>query len=185
MPAIYIDLASHWLPYGLYRNMYLAGTFLSDYKDPFAHSCRGIPTHNNMVWGLKSQWRHWTVKVVCISFLCFSSFVHETLRLVSDVGEFLWSGEQSFEHDVQCFPGGHWYEYQACMLFRVRVHRSASQSIPNWLVIDHHVDYTETCTLLRPSCWVGGRPAGGEDPVAHSWKGVMTHNIFSDNGLGV
>ena len=29
------------------------------------------------------------------------------LRLVSVVGEFLWSGERPVDKDVQCFPGGH------------------------------------------------------------------------------
>ena len=31
------------------------------------------------------------------------------LRLVSVVGEFLWSGEQFVDDDVQCFRGGHLY----------------------------------------------------------------------------
>ena len=62
------------------------------------------------------------MKLVCMSFSCFSSFVHETktvclsrvslalfmrLRLLSVVGEFLWSGERPVDDDVQCFPGGH------------------------------------------------------------------------------
>ena len=35
--------------------------------------------------------------------------------------------------------------------------------------------------LAGPSCWVGGRPAGGKDPVAHSCRGATTHNnLFSD-----
>ena len=46
------------------------------------------------------------------------------------------------------------------MLFRVCVHRNVSQFILIWLVIDSHVDYTETCTLLGPSCRVGGCPVG-------------------------
>ena len=29
------------------------------------------------------------------------------LRLVSVVGEFLWSGERPVDDDVQCIPGGH------------------------------------------------------------------------------
>ena len=29
------------------------------------------------------------------------------IRLVSVVGEFLWSGERPVDDDVQCFPGGH------------------------------------------------------------------------------
>ena len=29
------------------------------------------------------------------------------IRLVSVVGEFLWSGEWPVDDDVQCFPGGH------------------------------------------------------------------------------
>ena len=28
------------------------------------------------------------------------------IRLVSVVGEFLWSGERPVDDDVQCFPGG-------------------------------------------------------------------------------
>ena len=31
------------------------------------------------------------------------------LRLVSVVGEFLWSGEWPVDDDVQCFPGDHCY----------------------------------------------------------------------------
>ena len=29
------------------------------------------------------------------------------IRLVSVVGEFLWSGERSVDDDAQCFPVGH------------------------------------------------------------------------------
>ena len=79
------------------------------------------------------------------------------IRLVSVVGEFLWSGERPVDDDVQCFPGGH--SYPPGVLFRVRGHRNNACS---------RVDYTETCTSLGPTCRVGGRPAGGKDPVAHS-----------------
>ena len=45
------------------------------------------------------------------------------LRLVSVVGEFLWSGERPVDDDVQFFPGG--YCYPPGVLFRVRGHRNA------------------------------------------------------------
>ena len=58
------------------------------------------------------------------------------------------------------------------MLLRVHVHCNASQSIPSWLVTDHRVDYTETCsTPLGPSCQVGGHPAGDKDPHCPFMKG--------------
>ena len=44
------------------------------------------------------------------------------LRLVSVVGEFLWSGERPVDDDVQCFPGGHLYP--PGVPFRVRGHRN-------------------------------------------------------------
>ena len=58
------------------------------------------------------------MKLVYGSLSCFSSFVHET-KLVSVVGEFLWSGERPVDDDVQCFPGG-----PPGVLFRVRGHRN-------------------------------------------------------------
>ena len=42
---------------------------------------------------------------VCLSRVSLALFMR--LRLVSVVGEFLWSGEQPVDDDVQCFPGGH------------------------------------------------------------------------------
>ena len=44
------------------------------------------------------------------------------IRLVSVVGEFLWSGERPVDDDVQCFPGGH--SYPPGVLFRVLGHRN-------------------------------------------------------------
>ena len=46
------------------------------------------------------------MKLVCVSFSCYSGLFMR-LRLVSVVGEFLWSGERPVDDDVQCFPGGH------------------------------------------------------------------------------
>ena len=40
-----------------------------------------------------------------LSRVCLDLFMR--LRLVSVVGEFLWSGERPVDDDVQCFPGGH------------------------------------------------------------------------------
>ena len=44
------------------------------------------------------------MKLVCLSFSCFSSFIYETTL---DVREFLWSGKRFVDDDVQCFPGSH------------------------------------------------------------------------------
>ena len=67
----------------------LDGTFMqikksSEFGDSYycySHR-RGLVVSDNgchsMVWGFKPQWRHWIMKLVCISFSCFSSFVHET-----------------------------------------------------------------------------------------------------------
>ena len=74
------------------------------------------------------------------------------LRLVSVLGEFLWSGERPVDDDVQCL-----------------------QSISTWLVIDRRVDYTETCTLLGPTCWVGERPVGAKDPSPIHEGAFKTH----------
>ena len=42
---------------------------------------------------------------VCLSRVSLALFMR--LRLVSVVGEFLWSGERPVDDDVQYFPGGH------------------------------------------------------------------------------
>ena len=57
------------------------------------------------------------MKLVCMSFSCFSSFVHETKTRFSR-----W-GVSVVDDDVQCFPGGHLYP--PGVLFRVRGHRNA------------------------------------------------------------
>ena len=83
MPAIYIDLASHWSLCGLHRNMNPAGTYLPGWRAPswgqrprcpFMKGHHDTHTHN----GFKPQWRHWIMKLVCFSFSSFSSFVHGT-----------------------------------------------------------------------------------------------------------
>ena len=43
----------------------------------------------------------------CLWFSLVSLALFMRLRLVSVVGEFLWSGEWPVDDDVQCFPGGH------------------------------------------------------------------------------
>ena len=96
------------------------------------------------------------------------------LRLVSVVGEFLWSGEQPVDTQKHVprwdLPAG-LAGAQLGVKTPLPIHEgasrhicNASQSISIWLVIDRRVDYTETCTLLGPSCRVGGHPAGGKDP---------------------
>ena len=42
---------------------------------------------------------------VCLSRVSLALFMR--LRLVSVVGESLWSGERPVDDDVQCFPGDH------------------------------------------------------------------------------
>ena len=44
---------------------------------------------------------------VSISHVSVELFMR--LRIVSVVGEFLWSGKWFADHNVQCFPGGHCY----------------------------------------------------------------------------
>ena len=70
-------------------------------------------------------------------FLCHVSLAFfMRLRLVSVVGEFLWSGEWFLDHDLQCFPGGHWYP--PGMLFRVCIHHNAiSILIAVWTTQKH------------------------------------------------
>ena len=45
------------------------------------------------------------IRSVSISHVSVELYMR--LRLVSVVGEFLWSCERLVHHDVQCFPGGH------------------------------------------------------------------------------
>ena len=46
------------------------------------------------------------MKLVCVSFSCFSSFVHETKTRFSRWGvSVVW--RTAVNDDVQCFPGGH------------------------------------------------------------------------------
>ena len=53
------------------------------------------PSDNIELWDLS----------VCLSRVSLALVMR--LRLVSVVGEFLWSGERPVDDDVQCFPGGH------------------------------------------------------------------------------
>ena len=43
----------------------------------------------------------------CLWFSRVSVALFMRIRLVSVVGEFLWSGERPVDDDVQCFRGGH------------------------------------------------------------------------------
>ena len=47
------------------------------------------------------------MKLVCMSFSCFCSFVHETKTRFSRWGVSVVCANAPFDDDVQCFPGGH------------------------------------------------------------------------------
>ena len=44
------------------------------------------------------------------------------------------------------------------------------------------MDYTETCTLLGPTCQVGGRPVGGKTPSPIHEGAFTTHNNSNVKG---
>ena len=65
---------------------------------------------------------------VSISHVSVELFMR--LRLVSVVGEFLWSGKRFSNHDVWCFPGGHCNSLG--VLFQSSRSLSCLQSISIW-----------------------------------------------------
>ena len=148
-------------------NLLKFSTYLSSYiKSP------PWVSDNSMVWGFKPQWRtHWIMKLVCLSFSCFSNFVHETKTRFSRWGvSVVWR--------TACWPWRSVLSWWSLI--------STGRAVPSSR-IDRRVDHTETltCTSLGPTCRVGGRPARGKDPLPIH-EGASRHaSSYTTSSLGL
>ena len=135
-------------------NLLKFSTYLSSYiKSP------PWVSDNSMVWGFKPQWRtHWIMKLVCLSFSCFSNFVHETKTRFRRWGiSVVWRTA--------------YWPWRSVLSWWSLI--STGRAVPSSR-IDRRVDHTETCTSLGPTCRVGERPARGKDPLPIH-EGVSRH----------
>ena len=107
-----------------------------------------------------------------ICLCCVSLGLLMKIRLVSVVRGFLWSSKQFVNHSSVLSGWSLLSTACAVSVFTVW------QCIPIWLVNDCHVDYTEACTLLGPSCQVGRHLVGGEFPTRPFKKGCDDNKLI-------